>query len=147
MNGDQSLSPLPRHNETALLASSSVIPNIPLLLCSERFEGVVRDMDRERERDLERDLRREEGAADADDLSLRGLVRRPYRTPLEGVASTGGMDCPSALLKSIICVGSSGSSRMSYSRSKPSEVRTRRVESSTPHGWNETLAMVSEERV
>lgn len=96
MKGDQSFSPFPKQKDTALEASSSVRPNIPplpCLPCSERFEGVARDMDLDLDRDLDRERRRE-GVAEALDLSLsrREFVLRPYRTPRCGVASTGGID-------------------------------------------------------
>ena len=147
MNGDQSPSPSPQQNETAVSAPSSVSPKACLAGDAPLLNGTDMGVPPLAPRGTSA---REEGVADAlrsrrDRSAFEGvvMVERPYDTPREGIA-----DLPMTPLgaqKSVICVGSSASCRMSYSRKSPSAVSTSRTASCSPHGWNDTFAIGGED--
>lgn len=131
VNGDQSPSPSPTQHEVATFSSSSIAPKPPraLALPFDAGAGVAL-------RALAKAL---ELAAVGFELEDRlGAVLKPYATPLAG-------NIEPVEQKSVTWLGSSGSCRMSYSLTRPSEVRTSSTESCSPHGWKRTLAIDGDE--
>lgn len=117
VKADQSPSPSPTQKDVATSPSSSDIPN-PLRAFALPFDAGAPDNRRT--------------MALLDEPGVLGSFGRfgvfmPYEVPLAGKTDPVEQ-------KSVTWVGSSGSWRISYSRTRPSEVMTRRIESCSPQG-------------